>query len=29
MLYVTEAAAQGFTMPPFANGGLMYAFNVF
>ncbi|MGD0773587.1 MAG: TadE family protein [Candidatus Solibacter sp.] len=29
MLYVTEAAAMGFTMPPFANGGLMYAFNVF
>jgi hypothetical protein len=29
MLYVTEAAAQGFTMPPFANGGMMYAFNIF
>jgi len=29
VLYITEAAAQGFTMPPFANGGMMYAFNVF
>jgi type II secretory pathway pseudopilin PulG len=29
VLYVTEAAAQGFTMPPFATGGMMYAFNVF
>ena len=29
VLYITEAAAQGFTMPPFANGGLMYAYNVF
>lgn len=29
MLYITEAAALGFTMPPFANGGMMYAFNVF
>ena len=29
VLYITEAAAQGFTMPPFANGGMMYAYNVF
>jgi hypothetical protein len=29
VLYVTEAAGQGFTMPPFADGGVMYAFNVF
>lgn len=29
MLYVTEVASQGFVMPPFANGGMMYAFNVF
>ncbi len=29
VLYVTEVAAQGFAMPPFARGGLMYAFNVF
>jgi type II secretory pathway pseudopilin PulG len=28
VLYVTEAASQGFTMPPY-NGGLIYAFNVF
>lgn len=29
VLYVTEAAALGFTMPPFANNGMMYAYNVF
>jgi hypothetical protein len=29
VLYVAEAAAQGFTMLPFATGGMMYAFNVF
>ena len=29
VLYVTEAASKGFTMPPFANGGVMYAYNVF
>jgi type II secretory pathway pseudopilin PulG len=29
MLYITEAAAQGFAMAPFATGGMMYAFNVF
>ncbi len=29
MLYITEAASQGFTMPIYDNGGLIYAFNVF
>jgi hypothetical protein len=29
VLYVTEVVAQGFTMAPFATGGMMYAFNVF
>lgn len=29
VLYVTEVAAQGFAMPPFGSGGMMYAFNVF
>jgi hypothetical protein len=29
VLYVTEAASQGFTMPPFATGGIMYAYNIF
>lgn len=29
VLYVTEVAAQGFAMLPFATGGMMYAFNVF
>ena len=29
VLYVTEVAAQGFAMLPFASGGMMYAFNVF
>jgi len=29
MLFVTEAAAQGFTMAPFATGGLHYSYNVF
>jgi hypothetical protein len=29
VLYVSEVAAQGFAMLPFARGGLMYAFNVF
>lgn len=28
-LYVTEAAAKGFTLPPFASGGMMYSYNVF
>jgi Flp pilus assembly protein TadG len=29
VLYITEVASQGFVMPPFANGGMIYAFNVF
>ena len=29
LLYVTESAAQGFSMAPFSRSGLMYAFNVF
>jgi hypothetical protein len=29
VLYVTEAAAIGFTMSPYAGGGVNYAFNVF
>jgi hypothetical protein len=29
VLFITEAASRGFTMPPFANGGMNYAFNVF
>ncbi|MEO8594770.1 MAG: TadE family protein [Candidatus Solibacter sp.] len=29
MLYIAEAASKGFSMPPFANGGMMYAFNIF
>jgi hypothetical protein len=29
VLYITEAGTQGFTMPPFAKGGVMYAYNVF
>uniref|UniRef100_Q01XW5 TadE-like domain-containing protein n=1 Tax=Solibacter usitatus (strain Ellin6076) TaxID=234267 RepID=Q01XW5_SOLUE len=29
VLYVTEAASQGFTMAPFASGGLMYAYTIF
>jgi hypothetical protein len=28
-LYVTEAASQGFRMPPFASGGMLYSYNVF
>jgi Flp pilus assembly protein TadG len=29
LLYVTEVAAQGFRLPPFASGGMMYSYNVF
>jgi hypothetical protein len=29
LLYVTEAAARGFRLPPFASGGMMYSYNVF
>ena len=29
VLYVSEAAARGFTMPPFATGGLMYSYTMF
>ncbi len=29
VLYITEAASQGFTMPVYDNGGLIYAFNIF
>jgi Flp pilus assembly protein TadG len=29
MLYITEAAFQGFVMPVYDNGGLIYAFNIF
>jgi hypothetical protein len=29
VLYVSEAASQGFKMPPFASGGMLYAYNVF
>lgn len=29
LLYVTEAAAKGYTIPPFASGGMMYSYNVF
>jgi hypothetical protein len=29
LLFVTEAAAQGFRLPPFASGGMMYSYNVF
>jgi hypothetical protein len=29
ILYVSEAASKGFTMPPFATGGMLYAYNVF
>ena len=29
MLFVTEAAAKSFTMPPFARGGMLYSYNVF
>jgi hypothetical protein len=28
-LYVTEAAVVGFNMPPFANGDMVYSYNVF
>ena len=28
-LYVSEAASQGFKMPPFAGGGMLYSYNVF
>ena len=29
VLYVSEAASQGYSVPPFANGGRLYASNVF
>lgn len=29
VLYVTETAIQGFSMPPFAGPGVVYAYNVF
>jgi type II secretory pathway pseudopilin PulG len=29
MLYIAEAAALGFTMTPYDNGGLLYAYNIF
>ena len=29
ILYVSEAASQGFKMPPFAGGGMLYSYNVF
>jgi hypothetical protein len=29
LLYVAEVAAKGFTLPPYASGGLMYNYNVF
>jgi hypothetical protein len=29
LLYVSECAAQGFRLPPFASGGMMYSYNVF
>ena len=29
VLYVSEAASQGFKMPPFAGGGMLYSYNVF
>ena len=29
VLYVSEAAAKGFKMPPFAPGGLMYSYTMF
>jgi hypothetical protein len=29
VLYVSEAASQGFRLPPFASGGMLYASNVF
>jgi hypothetical protein len=29
VLYITEAAAAGFTMSPYDNGGLMYAYTIF
>jgi len=28
-LFVTEVAAKGFTLPPFARGGMLYSYNVF
>lgn len=29
VLYITEAAALGFTMSPYDNGGLLYAYTIF
>ncbi|MGD0499539.1 MAG: TadE family protein [Bryobacteraceae bacterium] len=29
VVYIAEAAAQGFSMPPFANNPTMYSFNLF
>jgi Flp pilus assembly protein TadG len=29
LLYVSECAAQGFRLPPYASGGVMYSYNVF
>ena len=29
LLYVSECAAQGFRLPPFASGAMMYSYNVF
>jgi hypothetical protein len=29
LLYVAEAAAKGFVLPPFASGGMMYSYSVF
>jgi hypothetical protein len=29
LLYVSECAGQGFRLPPFASGGMMYSYNVF
>ena len=29
VLYITEAAAKGFVLPPFNSGGTVYAFNIF
>jgi Flp pilus assembly protein TadG len=29
LLYVTEAAAKGFSLPPYATGAMMYSYNVF
>ena len=29
VVYISEAAAPGFTMPPFVPNALMYSFNIF